>query len=79
LDITKSSISSAPGEWAWDTQLGGKTREKVKIQYRCEFFNGLNHPMFDSQELSATSSNFSRILRQANLARRIPVALRLGW
>ncbi len=54
-------------------------REKMKLQYRCEFFNGFNHPAFDPPERSATSTNFGKVLRQANLPRRIQMALRVIW
>jgi hypothetical protein len=53
--------------------------EKVTLQFRAEFFNFLNHPSFNPPELSPTSSNFGKILVQANLPRRTQMALRLVW
>ena len=53
--------------------------EKLKLQYRCEFFNGLNHATFDAPRLSPTASNFGKITRTTNVARRIQMALRLVW
>jgi len=53
--------------------------EKVKLQYRCEFFNGFNHASFDPPQLGATAANFGKITFQANISRRIQMALRLVW
>jgi hypothetical protein len=54
-------------------------REPLKLQYRAEFFNALNHPTFSSPNTSVTSSNFGYITGQANLPRTIQMALRLIW
>jgi len=54
-------------------------REKLRLQYRCEFFNFFNHPSFNAPELSPTNSNFGRITSQANLPRSTQMALRLVW
>ncbi|MFB3825372.1 MAG: carboxypeptidase regulatory-like domain-containing protein [Bryobacteraceae bacterium] len=54
-------------------------RERLKLQYRCEFFNAFNHPQFDIPDVSATSSTFGRISNQANLPRRIQMALKVVW
>ena len=51
--------------------------EKVKMTYRCEFFNSTNRAIFNAPDLSPTSSTFGRILGQANTPRRIQMALRL--
>jgi len=53
--------------------------EKVTLQFRAQFFNFLNHPSFNPPELSPTSTNFGKILSQANLPRRTQMALRLVW
>jgi hypothetical protein len=53
--------------------------ERVNLQFRCEFFNFLNHPSFNAPNLSPTSSDFGRITSQANLARSTQMALRLVW
>jgi hypothetical protein len=53
--------------------------ERLKMQYRCEFFNAFNHPMFDVPDVSPTSSTFGQIQNQANLPRRVQMALRLVW
>ncbi len=54
--------------------------ESVRLQFRCEFFNLLNHPVFNQPERNPTSSNFGRITSQANEATRaIQMGLRLTW
>jgi hypothetical protein len=53
--------------------------ERLKLQFRAEFFNALNHPEFSSPNLQATSSNFGKITSQANSPRAIQLALRLTW
>ena len=51
--------------------------EKLKMTYRCEFFNSTNRAIFNAPDLSPTSSTFGRITGQANTPRRIQMALRL--
>jgi hypothetical protein len=51
--------------------------EKVKMTYRCEFFNSTNRAIFSAPDLGATSSTFGKITGQANTPRRIQMALRL--
>jgi len=58
-----------------NTQL----RESVRLQFRAEFFNALNHVNFDMPQASPTNSNFGRITRQYNLPRTTQLALRLIW
>lgn len=53
--------------------------EKLNLQYRCEFFNGLNHAQFGGPQLGATNTNFGNITSQSNLARSVQMALRLRW
>jgi hypothetical protein len=56
-----------------------RIREKVSLEYRAEFFNLLNHALFNAPNLTPTSSGFGLITSQANLSRRIQMALRLVW
>jgi len=53
--------------------------ERVRLQYRCEFFNAPNHPLFGAPDVSPTSTTFGRIQTQANEPRRIQMALRVAW
>ena len=53
--------------------------EKIYLQFRCEFFNFLNHPVFEPPNTSPTNSSFSLINTQANLPRTTQMALRLVW
>jgi hypothetical protein len=54
-------------------------KESLKLQFRAEFFNTLNHPEFNPANLTPTSTAFGAITSQANLARSIQLALRLVW
>ena len=56
---------------------GFRITEKVKMTYRCEFFNSTNRAIFAAPDLGPTSSTFGKILSQANTPRRIQMALRL--
>jgi len=54
-------------------------REQVNLEFRTEFFNLLNHPLFNGPNLTPTSSSFGLITSQSNLPRRTQMALRLVW
>jgi hypothetical protein len=56
-----------------------RIKDRLSLQYRCEFFNFLNHPLFDTPNLSPTSTGFGLITSQTNLSRRTQMALRLVW
>jgi hypothetical protein len=56
-----------------------RIREKLNLQFRCEFLNGLNHPAFNPPILTPTSSSFGLITGQFNAPRSIQLALRLVW
>ncbi len=58
-----------------DTQI----KEGVKIQFRTEFFNALNHVQFGAPNTTPTSSSFGAISSQYNLPRTVQMALRLIW
>jgi hypothetical protein len=53
--------------------------ERLKLQYRCEFFNAPNHPLFDAPDVSPTSTTFGKIQNQTNLPRSIQMSLKLAW
>ncbi|MBI4876897.1 MAG: TonB-dependent receptor [Acidobacteria bacterium] len=54
-------------------------RESIRMQFRTEFFNALNHPQFGMPNTTPTSSSFGRITAQYNLPRTVQMALRLLW
>jgi hypothetical protein len=53
--------------------------ERLRLQFRAEFFNTLNHPQFSAPSLSPTSSAFGTITGQANNTRETQFGLRLLW
>jgi hypothetical protein len=63
----------------WDLSMIKNTSitERVNFQLRLEMFNALNHPIFDSPQLSPTNAAFGKITNQPNLARNIQLGARL--
>jgi hypothetical protein len=53
--------------------------ERFQLEYRCEFFNALNHVQFDVPDTAPADSAFGHINSQTNLSRSIQMALRLIW
>lgn len=53
--------------------------ENVRLQFRTELFNVMNHVQFVMPNTSPTSSSFGRITGQYNLPRTVQMALRLMW
>jgi len=56
---------------------GFRITERMRMTYRCEFFNSTNRAIFNAPDLGPTSSTFGKITSQANTPRRIQMALRL--
>jgi hypothetical protein len=56
---------------------GSRITEKLRMTYRCEFFNSTNRAIFNPPDLGPTSSTFGKITSQANTPRRIQMGLRL--
>jgi hypothetical protein len=56
---------------------GFRITERLRMTYRCEFFNSTNRAIFNAPDLGPTSSTFGKITSQANTPRRIQMALRL--
>jgi hypothetical protein len=56
-----------------------RIRERVMLQYRCEFFNAFNHPVFNGPNLTVTSSAAGTVSSVYNIERHIQMALRLTW
>jgi len=53
--------------------------ERVRLQFRTEFFNFFNHVTFSGPNLDPANSNFARITAQSNLPRSTQMALKLTW
>jgi hypothetical protein len=53
--------------------------EKLKTQFRAEFFNAFNTPQFGNPNLSVTSSSFGRVTSQANDSRQVQFGLKFLW
>lgn len=53
--------------------------ESLTLQFRGEFFNLFNHPLFNAPNLTPTSSSFGLLTSQSNLPRRTQLALKLVW
>ena len=58
---------------------GFRITERLRLTYRCEFFNSTNRAIFNPPDLGPTSSTFGKITSQANTPRRIQMALRLAF
>ncbi len=54
-----------------------KVREGMRLQYRLQTLNGLNHPQFASPNMDVNSSGFGTISSVANTPRLVEMALRL--
>jgi hypothetical protein len=63
----------------WDLSLikNFGITESLKVQLRGEFLNAINHPQFDDPNRSPTSSSFSKISSQSNLARNVQLGLKI--
>jgi hypothetical protein len=53
-------------------------KERMKLQFRAEFFNGLNHTLLNNPSTTVTSSNFGRIT-SARDPRILQMALKLTF
>lgn len=70
----------APSSEQWDLGVDKnfRTRESMKLQFRSEFFNVLNHTNFGIPNTQTTSSSFGTI-RSAYPSRQIQFALKLPF
>ncbi len=53
--------------------------ERLRVQFRAEAFNALNHTQFSTPSLSPTLSAFGKVTAQANWPRVIQLTLRFVW
>ncbi|HUI57185.1 MAG TPA: TonB-dependent receptor [Bryobacteraceae bacterium] len=69
-----------PGLWTWDFAVykGFRIRENVALQFRSEFFNGLNRSNFTFPDPNISDSAFGTI-RSTYPARQIQFALKLQY
>ena len=56
-----------------------RIKERFALQFRTEFFNAFNHPVFNGPQLTPTNSAFGTISGVYNLERHIQMALRLTF
>jgi hypothetical protein len=52
-------------------------REGMRLEYRLESFNALNHPQFAAPGTTVNSANFGVVSSQANFPREVQMALKL--
>lgn len=66
-DVRQSGINN------FDMSLLKNTRiaERFTFQFRVEFFNAMNHPMFGGANTDPVNTNFGKVTSQANLPRQI--------
>jgi hypothetical protein len=64
---------------SWDISMLKNTwiKEKVNMQFRGEFLNAFNHPLFNPPDTSPTSSSFGMVTSQRGYPRRIQLMLKL--
>lgn len=71
----------SPGKNNWDVSIYKNTgiTEKLKLQFRAEAFNTLNHPEYSSPGTSFGSANFGVITSTNTFARQLQFGLKLLW
>lgn len=78
------NIFRGPAEQRWDMGLGKKfpihvLGEASNLEFKAEFFNLLNHPMFDIPNTTVGTPTFGQILDTINIPRQIQLALKLTF
>jgi hypothetical protein len=53
-----------------------KIREGMRLEFRMEALNALNHMQFSPPHMSVGASNFGRITSQANLPRQVQLTMK---
>jgi hypothetical protein len=56
-----------------------RIREGMRMEYRLESFNALNHPQFCGPNATVGSGSFGKVTCQANSPREVQMALKLYW
>jgi hypothetical protein len=73
-----------PGEQNWDIALTKRTgftmfSDAANVEFRTEFYNAFNHPIFANPDLVSTDATFGYISSTANNPRIIQFALKLNF
>jgi hypothetical protein len=70
-----------PSQTRWDFSVIKRTRirEKKELEFRADFFNFLNHPLFFVGDYSVDSTSFGRITSLNYAARVTQLALKLNF
>lgn len=76
---TRFSRVRADGINLWDVSVIKNTSvtEQIKVQFRGEFLNIWNHPMFQNPNTSVTSSAFGTVTAERGYPRRVQLGLKL--
>jgi len=63
----------------WDISAIKNTQltERIRMQFRAEFFNAFNRVQFDMPDRNVTGGNFGKVTGQTNIPRQIQFGLRL--
>jgi hypothetical protein len=71
----------ADGHSKWDFSLlkAFRLREKVRLEFRAECYNAVNHPSFETPDMDVTSSTFGMVSDQGGLPRQFQLALKLTF
>jgi hypothetical protein len=56
-----------------------KVREGMRFEFRAEFFNAFNHPIFGGPNTSLGGGQFGLVTYQANRSREVQLALKFYW
>lgn len=74
-------ILSGPGLWSADTSLNRlfTLTERLRLQFRADFFNVFNHPNFANPDSVITDSAFGRIAATTGFPRQMQFGLHLRW
>jgi hypothetical protein len=70
-----------PGLNNWDTAImkNFPVKERIKVQFRAEFFNAFNHAVLGGLDTNITGANFGQLLSQRNAPRQIQFGLKVQY